>query len=149
MKSLITLLMSIWQDSAVRFGWHWKKMVLWPWEIMDEESLLECMKKAFLRSVWYCPPCTLAVNLITNHTKPAVVCTVSVLLSWMRYQNVLLLILNVMAACSMTLTKKGIRQQNWLTACSRWLRNQKDTELQSISCRMMRFLIQWSLEQKR
>ncbi len=26
-------------------------------------------------------PCTLAVNLITNHTKPAVVCTVSVLLS--------------------------------------------------------------------
>ena len=42
--------------------------------------LLECMKKVFRRSVWYCPPCTLAVNLITNHTKPAVVCTVSVLL---------------------------------------------------------------------
>ena len=41
---------------------------------------LECMKKVFRRSVWYCPPCTLAVNLITNHTKPAVVCTVSVLL---------------------------------------------------------------------
>ena len=38
-------------------------------------------EKVFLRSVWYYPPCTLAVNLITNHTKPAVVCMVSVLLS--------------------------------------------------------------------